>query len=294
MSRPRIIRIDDPTEAHRQAILRPLDEFSDPRAGERHWPEETLCLAIRGPDGAVRGGLWGRFYYDWLFVELLYIPPDLRGHDLGTALLAMAETRARGWGAVGIWLDTFSFQARGFYEKQGFTVFGEIADYPAGHQRFYLQKRLDTGAPPPAVSSHPLVEDVREPSPYERAAIGNPLEAFNDSQLGGGEWPDRGLAFLLADETGAVIGGLWGRSYYEWFYIGLLFVPESLRGQGVGTWLLALFEDEARATGSTGIWLDTFSFQAPDFYPRHGFVPFGQLTAYPGRHTRTFFTKRLR
>ncbi|MCB8874142.1 GNAT family N-acetyltransferase [Acidisoma silvae] len=287
----RITRIDQPTEAHRRTLLDLLDAYSDPRAGDRFWPEETLCLAIRGPDGAVRGGLWGRFYYDWLFIELIYIPDDLRGQDLGTALLAMAEARARAWGAVGVWLDTFSFQARGFYEKHGFAVFGDIADYPAGHARFFLQKRLDNGSAPAV--THPLVEEILDPPRDLRDAIGNPLSAFNDVKLGGGEWPERRHAFALTDEAGATIGGLSARSYYDWLYVGLLFVPDSLRGQGVGSQLLALAEEEARSIGAHGIWLDTFSFQAPDFYPRHGFVPFGRLDAYPGGHNRTFFSKRI-
>jgi N-acetylglutamate synthase-like GNAT family acetyltransferase len=95
----------------------------------------------------VLGGLCARFYYDWLFIELLFIPEEFRGQDLGTVLLAMAEAQAHAWGAVGVWLDTFSFQARGFYEKRGYTVFAEIARYPGRHKRFYLQKRLDRAAP---------------------------------------------------------------------------------------------------------------------------------------------------
>ena len=53
-----------------------------------------------------------------------------------------AEEVARERGCIGMWLDTFSFQARGFYVKPGFTVFGTIDDYPIGHRRFYLSKRL--------------------------------------------------------------------------------------------------------------------------------------------------------
>jgi hypothetical protein len=45
-------------------------------------------------------------------------------------------------GCVGVWLDTFSFQARGFYEKLGYRVFGEVADYPPGHTRHFLKKSL--------------------------------------------------------------------------------------------------------------------------------------------------------
>ena len=53
-----------------------------------------------------------------------------------------AEEVARERGCAGIWLDTFSFQARGFYEKLGYTVFGRIDDYPPGQSRFWLRKHL--------------------------------------------------------------------------------------------------------------------------------------------------------
>lgn len=291
MTAARIDRIEQPTEAHHQAILNPLIAFSDLRAGAGDWPDHTLCLAIRGPDGEVRGGLWGRFYYDWLFIELIFVPEDLRGKDIGSALLAMAEARAAAWGAVGVWLDTFSFQARGFYEKHGYRVFGDITGYPGPHARFFLQKRL--GDAPPRLFTHPAIEERLDPPPALRGAIDGPLSAFNDQKLGGGEWPERIHAFELSDEAGAIIGGLWGRSYYDWLYVDVLFVPESLRGQGLGTRLLGLAEDAIRGIGGVGIWLDTFSFQAPDFYPRHGFTPFGRLDAYPGAHSRTFFAKRL-
>jgi GNAT superfamily N-acetyltransferase len=237
------------------------------------------------------GGLWGRFYYDWLFIELIFVPEDRRGQDLGSALLAMAEGQARAWGAVGVWLDTFSFQARGFYERHGYAVFGEIGDYPAPHRRFFLSKRI--GSLAPAARAHPAIAPVPAPPQAYREAIGAALSAFNDRAIGGGPWPDGDLALGIADPSGAVVGGLWGRSYYHWMSVTLLFVPEALRGQGVGTRLLAMAEAEARAEGCVGIWLDTFSFQAPDFYPRHGYARFGAIADYPAPHGRHFFSKRL-
>jgi GNAT superfamily N-acetyltransferase len=80
--------------------------------------------------------------YDWLFIELLAVPEQWRGHDYGTALMGEAERIARSRGCVGVWLDTFDFQARGFYEKLGFTLFGTLDDHPVGHRRFFLRKRL--------------------------------------------------------------------------------------------------------------------------------------------------------
>jgi GNAT superfamily N-acetyltransferase len=291
MDHATIIEAETPLPEHRQAVLDRLVAFSDPRAGDRDWPEHPLCLAIRDAEGAVAGGLWGRFYYDWLFIELIFVPEDRRGQDLGSALLAMAEAQARAWGAVGVWLDTFSFQARGFYERKGFAVFGEIADYPAPHQRFFLSKRLDPDGPHEV--THPAIARIADPQPHHRLAIGNPLSAFNDSRIGGGSWPDSDRAWLIQDAAGAITGGLWARSYYRWMFIDVLFVPETLRGQGVGTRLLHLAEAAARAGGCVGVWLDSFGFQAPAFYVRHGYGVFGEIADYPAPHRRHFLSKRL-
>jgi GNAT superfamily N-acetyltransferase len=87
--------------------------------------------------------LSGYQLYDWLFVQYLAVPDSLRGTGVGRQLMAQAEAWARGRGLTGIWLDTFSFQARPFYEKLGFSVFGTIEDHPVGARRFFMQKRLD-------------------------------------------------------------------------------------------------------------------------------------------------------
>lgn len=92
--------------------------------------------------GSTIGGLWGRSVYDWLYVELLAVPEDLRGQGVGSTLMRQAETIAIERGCVGVWLDTYGFQARGFYEKLGYEVFGVLDDHPRGSQRFFLRKLL--------------------------------------------------------------------------------------------------------------------------------------------------------
>jgi GNAT superfamily N-acetyltransferase len=89
------------------------------------------------------GGLWTMVSRDWMFLDLFVLPEALRGTGIGSAVLREAERTAKELGCVGIWLDTFSFQARPFYEGLGYTVFGQLDDYPAGHTRYFLQKRLD-------------------------------------------------------------------------------------------------------------------------------------------------------
>lgn len=131
---------DTPDDSDREAVLAPLRAHNIAHAGDAG--SRPVAILLTNKSGARVGGLWGRFSYGWLFVEYLSVPEAHRGADHGTALMARAEKIAREQGCVGMWLDTFSFQARGFYEKLGFTVFGQIDDFPPGHQRFFLQKRL--------------------------------------------------------------------------------------------------------------------------------------------------------
>jgi GNAT superfamily N-acetyltransferase len=91
---------------------------------------------------AVIGGLTGYALYDWLFVQFLGVPAAMQGQGIGTELLNRAEIWCRERGLVGMWLDTFEFQARPFYEKQGFVVFGILEDHPVGSRRYFLQKRF--------------------------------------------------------------------------------------------------------------------------------------------------------
>ncbi|WP_029041254.1 GNAT family N-acetyltransferase [Cucumibacter marinus] len=101
----------------------------------------TFAL-IDDETGGCRGGLNAVVYGHWMFVEGLFIDEDLRGQQFGTHLLSQAEDKARAMDLVGIWLDTFDFQAPDFYEKAGFERFGTLKDYPRGHERCFYQKIL--------------------------------------------------------------------------------------------------------------------------------------------------------
>ena len=131
---PAVELVEEPSAADRERILAGLRQFNAARATPgRH---ETLCLRLQGD-----GGLWGVTAFDWLVIELLFVPEELRGQGLGTALLERAEQEARARGCIGAWLDTFSFQARGFYEKLGYGLAGTIPEPPIGGARYFLMKR---------------------------------------------------------------------------------------------------------------------------------------------------------
>ncbi|AGH49082.1 GCN5-like N-acetyltransferase [Sphingomonas sp. MM-1] len=140
----RITIPETPSDADREAILAPLRAFNASRAGDPGLRPVAILLTDQA--GRDVGGLWGKIAYDWLFVELLAVPEEWRGGNYGKALMQEAESIARAHGCVGVWLDTFEFQARGFYEKLGFELFGELGDHPVGQRRFFLRKRLQEPA----------------------------------------------------------------------------------------------------------------------------------------------------
>jgi GNAT superfamily N-acetyltransferase len=123
-----------------QAIFQALDNFNAAVMGQADF--QPLALLLHDPAGAVAGGLWGRTGYGWLMIQMMFVPNARRRQGLGGSMVAQAEAEARRRGCIGVQVDTFSLQARGFYEKLGFTVVGVQEDLPPGHRCYYLTKRL--------------------------------------------------------------------------------------------------------------------------------------------------------
>jgi len=104
--------------------------------------KQVLILLCDTGTGDTQGGLHAAWFYSWLYVTMIFVPEALRGQGFGLKLLAAAETFARGQESIGIWLDTYSFQAPGFYERAGFEKFGELPNFPPGHSRIFYRKLL--------------------------------------------------------------------------------------------------------------------------------------------------------
>jgi GNAT superfamily N-acetyltransferase len=125
----------------------------------------------------------------------------------------------------------------------------------------------------------------------EWSIIGQALTIYNEQK--GGEIKEQNLCFVLKGPDQVIVGGVIGETYWEWLHIDLMWVKDELRGRGYGHRLLTLAEDEARQRGAKNVYLDTFSFQAPDFYKQHGYQVFGELQNFPAEHHRYFLTKQL-
>jgi GNAT superfamily N-acetyltransferase len=99
-------------------------------------------FVLRSERGEVVGGLLAVIWGGWLRVATLWVSEIARRQGHGSRLLEAAEAYGREHGCIGVCLDTFSFQARPFYERHGYIVFATQDDNPSGHSRHFLEKRL--------------------------------------------------------------------------------------------------------------------------------------------------------
>ena len=124
-------RIDAILDGHADALGLPFDPIEEVFEA---WEGETFL-----------GGVATRTVQGWMFVKPLAVSDAARGRRIGQRLMQRAEAEARAQGCTGIWLDTFSFQAPGFYERLGFVRIGALPGGTGGVSRFFYARRLEDG-----------------------------------------------------------------------------------------------------------------------------------------------------
>lgn len=135
-----IVRVNSPEQSVWRVIRQGIDRYNTEKAGDPR--AQRICFAVHGLDQEIVGGVVAVIYWDWLFIDLMWMEEDLRGRGYGSRLLTLVEDEARQRGAKNAYLDTFSFQAPEFYKKHGYRLFGELCDFPPGHRRYFLTKQL--------------------------------------------------------------------------------------------------------------------------------------------------------
>jgi GNAT superfamily N-acetyltransferase len=140
---------DSPSPGTFEAIFRALEASSVAVIGPAvlKW----LVIPLHDAVGHVVGGLWGCTNFEWLHVQMLFVPESQRGRGIGAALMASAEAEARARGCRGVHVDTFSFQAVSFYRGLGYSCFGTLEGYPPGHSQVYFYKRFDRAGEGPGL-----------------------------------------------------------------------------------------------------------------------------------------------
>ena len=103
----------------------------------------ALDYVVKNESGTeIAGILSGIGYWNGLEIRIIWVEASYRSKGIGTMLLAHVENIAREKGATVSMLDTFDFQAEGFYQKNDYKPIGEVKNFPHGHKRIYFSKRL--------------------------------------------------------------------------------------------------------------------------------------------------------
>jgi len=136
------ITLEEKPSAEELDVLRSgLGEYGRAIVGQTSFTDVTFL--VRDGEGVIVGGVHGNYgSFGWMYVDTLWVSERLRGNDYGTRLMNLIEDAAIRNGCTQSYLNTFSFQAPEFYKKLGYTVFAELEDFPVGHSRVFMRKRL--------------------------------------------------------------------------------------------------------------------------------------------------------
>lgn len=138
---PRFFETDSPSKEAYCALLRALRGFTTGAVGALD--NHDYAALLQHPDtGEPIGGLWAQSRWGGFHIDMLIVPGALRGQGVGTRLMRAAEAEARRRGCHHIWLETYNFQARPFYERLGFEVFGQLEGPAPIYPRFFMRKIL--------------------------------------------------------------------------------------------------------------------------------------------------------
>ena len=129
------------------------------------------------------------------------------------------------------------------------------------------------------------------PTENEIKYIREALYQFNNERVG--EDRHTPLNIVEYDTNGNIIGGILGGTYWGWMYVDILWVHEKYRHMGIGTNLLRAAEKEAIRRGCHHVHLDTMSWQAPEFYIKHGYEVIGVLPDIPSGNQKYLLMKAL-
>jgi GNAT superfamily N-acetyltransferase len=142
MTEIRIVSDPHASESLKQVVVDHLDAYNIAVTGFSAYSPVNLFLRDEGDEvvGGLLGGIWGGV----LYVRILWVSEAFRGRDFGRRLMETAERRAVERGCRHVFLDTFTFQAPGFYEKLGYRTYAKADDWPVGHAHHFLRKDLPT------------------------------------------------------------------------------------------------------------------------------------------------------
>jgi GNAT superfamily N-acetyltransferase len=101
-----------------------------------------LRVFVRNESDEVVGGVIAHCFGGWVYISLLWVDKSMRNLGYGAQLMHLLESEAIQYGCQNAHLDTYSFEAKPFYERLGYELFATLEDYPKGYCKYFLKKRL--------------------------------------------------------------------------------------------------------------------------------------------------------
>ncbi len=247
---------------------------------------ERFVLKIENENGGIIGGCIAEAYeYHWsrMFLDTLWVDEGYRHHGLGSMILREVERLAREQGCRVVTLGTASYMARPFYEKHGYTVFTTLKK-TNGYISYSLVKYLDRDTPEYVPSDNSGARfKVSAGSEDDAEVIENGIEAYSEAY----EQECESIAYAkkLVDKDGRFIAGVMadvdkGGSGF----VNALFVEETLRRQGLGSFFLQEVEKLARENGASMLLTNAGDWNV-DFFKKNGYLLRGELRDVPKGHS---------
>ena len=248
-------------------------------------------------DGEVVAGILAESYYKTvLVIDILWVKEGYRHKGYGAILMRDAEKKAAAAGCTISFVSTYTFQARGFYEKLGYKVFGTIQDCPVkSHSDFYLSKSLKDVAQSPASNNKntPNVEIQVATNDYNDVIVQG-LIRNNKGHVPFTQSPNNIWFEMCIKDGDEMVAGISSKSScWKLFYLEGLWVKEEYRNKGYATALIRDVEKQAKDFGCEVAILETFNPAMRQLCEKQGYEVYGTLENYPQGHTRYYMSKKF-
>jgi len=262
-------------------------------------PGIEINQIIKDPQGKVIGGVNASTLLRVMHLEVLWVADDYRKFGLASQLVLGAECIGAEHGCISTQTMSFSFQAPAFYQKLGYKVLGIYSGYPFGIREYVLNKRL---------VNHDISEDKdkfielagfsgkfsisQHVTPQDMQVLHQGLHAHVVENIGD-KYKGVGINLVIRKHSRQIVGGLRAYTTINNLILENMWVDEAYRGQGLGTWLLSEAENISQRGECTACQAICLSFQALDFFTKHGFEVYAISDSYPDPFREFHLVKRF-
>lgn len=236
-----------------------------------HEKASQFIITAKNNKNDIVGGATIWEHSDALYIDILWVEENYRGKGVGSRLINAIVEQAKLKNIKKLFVDTYDFQASGFYIKHGFFIIGRLDNYLLGHDRIYLRMDIEISGAEMVPSSISDDQIYIEENFCDTIAnyLATELKRYNKSIVG--HYQRKPYAIYIKLKSGEIIAGIKGDVFERICSVHLMWVHENYRQQGFGKKIMLKLDKYATKKGCKFIQLDTVAFQAKDFYEKLGF-----------------------